>query len=108
MNRISPKDTAFFWRNTKYYIEWDASWTQECETEKNITLVEQTRIQLEPYVTGSYVNVPDLNIKNYGQEYYGYNFSRLQKIKGKYDPNNVFNFTQSIPPATDCDNEDND
>jgi len=104
MNRISPKDTAFFWRNTNYYIEWDASWTEECETQKNIKLVEQTRIQLQPYVIGSYVNVPDLNIKNYGQEYYGDNFARLQKIKAKYDPNNVFNFVQSIPPAPDCDN----
>ncbi|WP_435790530.1 BBE domain-containing protein [Clostridium sp.] len=49
------------------------------------------------------VNVRDLNIKNYGQEYYGDNFSRLQKIKAKYDPNNVFNFVQSIPPAPTCD-----
>ena len=103
MNRVPSKDTAFFWRNTKYYLEWDASWTEESETQKNIKLVEQTRIQLKPYVTGSYVNVPDLNIKNYGQEYYGDNFARLQKVKAQYDPENVFNFVQSIPPSPVCD-----
>ena len=103
MNQVPPKDTAFFWRNTKYYVELDASWTKESETLKNIMLVEQARRQLQPYVTGSYVNVPDLNIKNYGQEYYGDNFARLRKVKVKYDPENVFKFVQSIPPASVCD-----
>jgi len=84
-------------------MEWNAAWTEESETQKNIKLVEQTRIQLQPFVTGSYVNVPDLNLKNYGQEYYGDNFARLQKVKAQYDPKNVFNFVQSIPPAPVCD-----
>lgn len=103
MNQVPPEDTAFFWRNTKYYLEWDASWTKESETEKNIMLVEQTRTLLQPYITGSYVNVPDLNIKNYGLEYYGDNFARLMKVKARYDPENVFNFIQSIPLAPVCD-----
>ncbi|MDF2486435.1 MAG: FAD/FMN-dependent dehydrogenase [Herbinix sp.] len=106
MNRVSPEDTAFFWRNTKYYIEWDASWTEECDAQKNINLVNQTRIQLQPFITGSYVNVPDLNIKNYGQEYYGDNFARLRKVKEKYDPENFFNFVQSIPPYHNCCHRD--
>lgn len=100
MNRVSPRDTAFFWRNTKYYVEWDASWTNASEAQENIELVEQTRARLQPYITGSYVNVPDLSIKNYGQEYYGNNFARLRKIKAKYDPQNVFSFIQSIPPSS--------
>ncbi|MBC7960002.1 MAG: FAD-binding oxidoreductase [Vallitaleaceae bacterium] len=102
MNSVHPQETAFFWRNTKYYLEWDASWTEEDEAEKNIKLVEQTRNQLQPYTIGSYVNVPDLNIINYGQEYYGDNFTRLREVKAKYDPENVFNFVQSIPPAPVC------
>jgi len=108
MNDVSPEATAFFWRNTKYYMEWDASWTEECEAQKNIKLVNQTRIQLQPYITGSYVNVPDLNIRNYGQEYYGDNFARLREVKEEYDPENVFNFVQSIPPAHICDHDDGD
>lgn len=103
MNEVDPQDTAFFWRNTKYYLEWDASWTKESEAQKNIKLVQETREQLKPYITGSYVNVPDLNLKNYGQLYYGDNFARLQNVKAKYDPKNVFNFVQSIPPATKKD-----
>lgn len=103
MNRVPSQDTAFFWRNTKYYMEWTASWTEESEEQKNVKLVEQARIHLQPFITGSYVNVPDLNLKNYGQEYYGDNFARLRKVKAQYDPENVFNFVQSIPPAPICD-----
>lgn len=108
MNRVDPKDTAFFWRNTKYYIEWDAAWTDKSETRENHQLVEETRLRLQPYVTGSYVNVPDLSIDDYGHEYWGGNFARLRKIKSKYDPENVFNFIQSIPPAPkhDCNHGD--
>lgn len=99
MNRIHPRKTAFFWRNTKYYMEWNASFTEDSQAEENIRLVENARMQLKPYTVGSYVNVPDLYIENYGEEYYGENYCRLRQIKEKYDPNNVFNFLQSIPPA---------
>ena len=102
MNRIPPQETAFFWRKTKYYFEWTSSWTKDYETQKNIALVERTRSELNPFTVGSYVNVPDLLIQNYGREYYGENFERLRQIKSKYDPKNVFHFVQSIPPAFKC------
>ncbi|MEC3567684.1 BBE domain-containing protein, partial [Bacillus thuringiensis] len=57
---------------------------------------------IKPYVTGSYVNVPDQNIENFGQEYYGANFDKLRKVKAKYDPENLFRFPQSIPPSSSC------
>lgn len=99
MNRVPPQETAFFWRNTKFYMEWNSSWTRDEETRENIALVEEARRELDPFTVGSYVNVPDLQIKNYGEEYYGANFERLRRIKAKYDPDNVFKFAQSIPPA---------
>ena len=99
MNCVDPDETAFFWRNTNYYMEWNASWTRDCDTKENIALVEQARERLQPFVVGSYVNVPDLLIEDYGREYYGGNFDRLRQIKTKYDPENVFCFAQSIPPA---------
>lgn len=99
MNRIPSDETAFFWRDTKYYMEWNSQWSESSDMQKNIDLVNNTRIDLQPFITGSYVNVPNLDLQNYGQEYYGDNFTRLQQIKAKYDPDNFFSFAQSIPPA---------
>ncbi len=101
MNRVPSHATAFFWRDTKYYMEWNASWRKGSETRENIALVEAARERLRPFTVGSYVNVPDLSIENFGREYYGGNFGRLRQIKAKYDPCNVFCFVQSIPPAVD-------
>ncbi|WP_312523104.1 FAD-binding oxidoreductase [Anaerospora sp.] len=97
--RISPEETAFFWRGPKYYLEWNSSWSEDSDARRNIAMVERTREQLEPFVEGSYVNVPDEYIEDFGRAYYGANFARLRRIKEKYDPENVFNHPQSIPPA---------
>ncbi|MGM7700537.1 FAD-binding oxidoreductase [Pseudalkalibacillus sp. Hm43] len=98
--RRIPKDkTAFYWREPLFYSEWNASWNQPKDEARNLASVEKVRQQLQPFVKGSYVNVPDQNIKNFGEEYYASNFERLRRVKAKYDPENFFCFPQSIPPA---------
>lgn len=99
VSRISPKATAFFWRKAKFYVEWNSSWIKQSEAAKNIALVRNTRRKLQPFIVGSYINVPDQGIKNSGPVYYGANYSSLRRVKAKYDPENVFRFPQSIPPA---------
>lgn len=99
VSRKSPKSTAFYWRKAKYYVEWNSSWTKKSEAAKNIAVVRRTRRKLQPYIVGSYINVPDQGIKHSGPVYYGTNYARLRRVKAKYDPGNVFNNPQSIPPA---------
>ncbi|ANE48357.1 FAD-binding protein [Paenibacillus swuensis] len=99
IKRIAPKATAFFWRNPKFYVEWNSSWVKPSHAARNIALTRNTRKKLQSYIVGSYINVPDQGIKNSGPVYYGSNYARLRKIKAKYDPQNVFNNPQSIPPA---------
>ncbi|MCY9018898.1 FAD-binding oxidoreductase [Priestia megaterium] len=98
LSRVPSNETAFFWRDPLFYTEWTASWENKSQKDANLASVEKVRQQLKPYVTGSYVNVPDQNIKKYGKAYYGSNYERLRKIKAKYDPENVFRFPQSIRP----------
>ncbi|PFP44206.1 FAD-binding protein [Priestia megaterium] len=98
VSRISPEATAFFWRSPKFYLEWNTTWTQDSEASRNLALVARTHQLLNPFVEGAYVNSPDQYIINFGPAYYGTNFDRLQRIKAKYDPENVFHFPQSIPP----------
>ncbi|MFD1134650.1 FAD-binding oxidoreductase [Paenibacillus urinalis] len=99
VSRIAPQATAFYWRQAKYYVEWNSSWVKPSHAARNIALARNTRKKLKPYIVGSYINVPDQGIKCPGPVYYGKNYARLKKIKAKYDPKNVFNNPQSIPPA---------
>lgn len=99
VSRVLPKDTAFYWRKALFYVEWNSSWVKQSNAAKNIALTRNTRRKLQPYIVGSYINVPDQGIKNSGPVYYGKNFPRLRRVKTKYDPKNVFNNPQSIPPA---------
>ena len=99
VSRKSPTSTAFYWRKAKFYVEWNSSWTKPSQAAKNIAIVRNTRQKLQPYIVGSYINVPDQGIKRSGPVYYGANYARLRRVKAKYDPQNVFNNPQSIPPA---------
>lgn len=49
---------------------------------------------------GAYVNVPDTGLRDWETAYWGSNVDRLRRIKAKYDPDNIFQYEQSIPPAT--------
>ncbi|WP_339279806.1 FAD-binding oxidoreductase [Paenibacillus sp. FSL W8-1187] len=99
VSRPSPRSTAFYWRDAKFYVEWNSSWVQPSQAAKNIAIVRKTRRRLQPYIVGSYINVPDQGIKASGPVYYGKNYPRLRRVKAKYDPENVFRNPQSIPPA---------
>lgn len=97
--RNVPKDeTAFYWRTPLFYTEWNATWVDPSEEASSLSSVEKVRKLLKPYTVGSYVNVPDESIKHFGDAYWRSNFKRLQKVKTKYDPENVFHHPQSIPP----------
>ncbi|WP_425497159.1 BBE domain-containing protein [Paenibacillus phytohabitans] len=99
VSRKSPRSTAFYWRKAKFYVEWNSSWVKKSDAAKNIAIVRNTRRKLQPFIVGSYINVPDQGIKHSGPVYYGANYPRLRRVKAKYDPGNVFNNPQSIPPA---------
>ena len=49
---------------------------------------------------GSYFNVPNAGLLDWETAYWGSNVDRLRRIKAKYDPDNIFQYEQSIPPAT--------
>ena len=51
---------------------------------------------IQSLTNGSYVNFPYNRLCNYKCDYYGENVYRLEYVKKKYDPCNVFTFPQGI------------
>jgi hypothetical protein len=48
-----------------------------------------------------YCNYPDMSLPDYAKAYWGPNLERLQILKRRFDPDEIFSFPQSIPPARD-------
>jgi FAD/FMN-containing dehydrogenase len=100
--------TAFPHRDALFYSEPGAGWgtrgNNKCDDP--ITPIAQAWIAefsqaLRPYVNGAYVNVPNIGMQGWETAYWGRgNFDRLRRVKQKYDPHNIFQYEQSIPPAS--------
>lgn len=96
-DQVKPTATAVWARGTKFIVQYDGYWTAPEDGPETMKWVEDLRNELSPHTTGAYVNYSDADIPNYLQQYYGGNLERLVKVKAHYDPNNVFNYPQSIP-----------
>ncbi|MFI0812450.1 BBE domain-containing protein [Streptomyces echinatus] len=46
------------------------------------------------------MNVPNIAQQDWETAYWRDNVDRLRKIKAKYDPDNVFQYEQSVQPAS--------
>lgn len=102
---IAPSDTAYFYRKAKFFVMYSTEWLKEDQANSQIKEVQALRNKLLPFTKGDYIGNPDRNFKDYLTIYYGENVKKLECIKKKYDPENIFHFQQSIPPApasVDC------
>ena len=55
---------------------------------------------MRPYLPGAaYVNYCDLDLQSWADAYWGTNLPRLSAVKKAYDPDNLFNYAQSVPVA---------
>jgi FAD/FMN-containing dehydrogenase len=108
VKRSSPRGgTAFPHRHALFYSEPGAGWGTRGKPGSGDAITPQAQAwiaefsqALRPYVNGAYVNVPNIGMANWETAYWGANFDRLRKIKAKYDPHNIFQYDQSIPPAS--------
>lgn len=101
--------SAFAHRDALFYAEPGAGWGVRGDgvspdsdplTEVCLTWVAEFAGTLAPYVRGAYVNVPNVGTDDWATAYWGSNVERLRGVKSAYDPDDVFHYEQSIPPAT--------
>jgi FAD/FMN-containing dehydrogenase len=102
-NHPAPDATAFPHRSelflVQHLLEADAEAT-EVDRDSGRGWLARSWQLLRPFGSGGvYPNFPDPDLPDWQQAYHGENYRRLMRVKAAYDPDNVFHFHQSLPPA---------
>jgi hypothetical protein len=95
---VGEQDTAYPNRSFPYVMNVNGSWADPSTTQANLAWTKETWDALARFATGArYVNfeAEDQVMAIYGEEKY----RRLQKVKDKYDPANLFRLNQNIKPT---------
>jgi hypothetical protein len=102
INRTKPAATAFVHRNSRFLAQYFVSLAggSGATVTKNRAWLQDLYAAIHPDASGfAYQNYIDPSLQGWQRAYYGSNLSRLSQVKSTYDPDNVFAFAQSIPPA---------
>jgi hypothetical protein len=100
VTRVGVGDTAFPHRQIGYNFLVLGEWMEPKDTDRCMAWARQTYAEMEPFVSsGRYVNyLGDDETGDPVAAAYGPNYRRLQELKKKYDPGNVFHMNQNIRP----------
>jgi FAD/FMN-containing dehydrogenase len=103
INRVPAGATAFVHRDEFALIATETTWEatdSKAVIERDLDWIEGLADALRPHVSGfAYQNFIDRSQRDWQHAYYGSNLERLSNVKRRYDPDDVFRFQQSIPPA---------
>jgi hypothetical protein len=99
-SRVAPEETAFALREEAYIVNILAAWEEDAaEADQHLAWADGCWRALGPYATsGVYINFLGDDQEEQVRAAYGGNYQRLQALKQRYDPTNVFQHTQNIPP----------
>ena len=99
--RVDPVATAFSHRTEGFNLLILGQWMNPADTEACITWVRASYEAMRPFMaSGRYVNyLGDDESGDQVRAAYGKNYSRLQRLKAKYDPENIFHLNQNVQPG---------
>ena len=99
---VDPDSAALGYRDAAFNISVMANWTDPAQDEEGIAWARETAAAIEPWsVSGGYANYmqADEPLERVRAAFGQDNFSRLQALKSRYDPDNVLRWNQNIPPG---------
>jgi hypothetical protein len=99
VSRVGLSDTAFSLRQPGYELDIVGLWNTPEERAASVEWVMALRDNLRPLAHGVYVNQLGETSEELVRTAYGSNYTRLVKIKKKYDPENVLRLNQNIKPG---------
>jgi FAD/FMN-containing dehydrogenase len=100
--RVPVADTAFPHRSDGYNLLVLSEWMEPAQTDRCIAWARDTYAAMAPaFGSGRYVNyLADDETGDPMAAAYGPNYRRLQELKAKYDPGNLFHMNQNIRPLS--------
>ena len=98
VSRVDEAATAFPHRNAETMVIIGGGWMDPDQDEEAMAIGRSWFKQLEPFTGGYYDNI-DFDRANSGGGNYGPAQERLTKIKGQYDPGNLFRLNRNVKPA---------
>ena len=100
-NVITPQDALYDDARRGYHVGIYSLWTDPAQTAANVAWVRQTWAGIQPFAAGGvYVNeLGEDEGSDRVRMAYGLNYERLERIKTKYDPDNLFCLTANITPV---------
>ncbi|MFG2932526.1 BBE domain-containing protein [Streptomyces achromogenes] len=119
INAVDPAATAAPHRDAAFKMLWQVFWNDPADDDRYLSwardcyrevYADTGGVPVPNEVTdGCYVNYPDIDLGDprfntsstpWHTLYYKDNYPRLQRVKAKWDPHNVFRHSQSVrPPA---------
>ena len=96
--RVAENDTAFPHRQAETMIGVGGVWMDPAQDEEAIALSREWYYQLDPLMGGYYDNIDFDGAEAVGN--YGPAYERLSKIKGEFDPMNLFRLNSNVAPAS--------
>jgi FAD/FMN-containing dehydrogenase len=98
--RVPDDATAFGQRNAPFNTHFLSMWEDPADTEKNIAYTKEIAAAMKPWTTGrAYLNfIGDEGEGRVEAAFGPEKFAKLQALKAKWDPANLFRHNQNIPP----------
>jgi FAD/FMN-containing dehydrogenase len=98
---VAPTGSAYAGRGAPYVWNIVTRWEDAADRDANIGWAREFGAALEPFSTGqTYVNfIGDTGPDRVRAAYPPETYSKLVALKDKYDPENVFQLNQNVPPS---------
>ncbi|HEY3724792.1 MAG TPA: FAD-binding oxidoreductase [Acidimicrobiia bacterium] len=100
--RVDDEATAFGQRNAPWNIHYLSMWVDPADTELNIAHTRKLAATMKPWTTGRvYLNyIGDEGAGRVEAAFGPEKYARLQALKAKWDPGNLFHHNQNIQPGS--------
>ncbi|MEZ5565423.1 MAG: FAD-binding oxidoreductase [Gammaproteobacteria bacterium] len=99
IQRVRPDATAFPHRGARFDLVTLTSWTDPAQTPAHIAWLKAFWATVEPYTRGYYFNTEIGDSQEKVRANFGANYSRLVKLKDRYDPGNLFRLNAKVLPS---------